>query len=101
MRVLYAFDATSPIEASLAMRRRHVRARMHAIADEQLAVVMALEDELDSVTYMWQKSHVGSILETVVDLMAGNFAESDAPPKPSAMVRAPTASVGEVRGARQ
>ena len=89
MRVLYAFDATSPIEASLAMRRRHVRARMHAIADEQLAVVMALEDELDSVTYMWQKSHVGSILETVVDLMAGNFAESGAPPKPSAMVRAP------------
>ena len=61
-RLLYAFDATSPMEAAASFRARHTRARMQMECDEMQGAAMALEDEAAAVTNWWLKSHRGHLL---------------------------------------
>jgi hypothetical protein len=69
-RLLYAFDATSPMEAAASFRARHTRARMQMECDEMQGAAMALEDEAAAVTNWWLKSHRGHLLSAAADEIA-------------------------------
>ena len=89
-------DATSPVEATRAFRRRTVRDRMRRVADVWLARTLVLEDEHTEVTYLWTQSHtelkcekaVGSYLpNAAADLMCELAEEKGDTPAEAPVVR--------------
>jgi len=72
--VLIILDATSPVWASKKFREAHMRARARYLGDLELATVLVLEDEYEKVIYVWQKSHIGTVVEMAVDGLAKSAA---------------------------
>ena len=73
-RIIIVFDATSPVLAMRKFRRQCHRRRQGRYAGEWLETLMRLVDRLEVVVFMWQRSHMGSVVNEWADVEANTAA---------------------------
>ena len=71
-RIVIMLDATSPVHAFIKFRAAHARRRAGYYGSTWLDTLDQLLDGLEAVVFLWQRSHVGSPMNEVADLLAGS-----------------------------
>lgn len=78
-RLIFVFDATSPVRALLRYERLHARRKVSQYAGEMLDTLLRETRRHEVIVFVWQRSHVGSPVNEWADTAADEIAQCSNP----------------------